>query len=603
MPQNELISRIWKQNLFTEGDIVKMLVILSLVMVSLMMTAYALENDLVELFPIIYTIPIILICLWYPHRSVMLTVILVGIFLCMNVYYSVLGFSINVIMSVIYASMFFWVLGATSLFSTHFRFTSSHYERLIANTRDAKFLCEAGSLKILAANSLFADIIEYAPYDLVGIPAETLWADENEKNRFADEMRYEGYIGNLEMNFRTKSGRIHTVLLSCRALLPDNLYECTVVDIGRMKMEQERLIQWNGHLQRLMHFSHDIIFMQGLDGRIIHFYWVNAPEYGLDAEKIVGEMPHTLLGADAAASHLERVNEVLSTKKTISYELPILLNGPPCSLSTILGPMYSTEGDLIGVVGTARDITELKQRKLACMQLEWEIDHWKEFLMTAAHELRTPLQPVIGYLRLILDDPEYYGIDPGTERLLQLSFEGADREREIVDQILEFSLITMDRVDLSVSDIQLYQLIEAVILEGAYRQDAEISNEIPENRLIQGDFDQMCQVLESLISNAVKYNKSPKKIRITYRESNKHHYIQVCDNGIGIPKEFLTSIFRPFCIVGAEKLNRQCGRMGLGLSIAKKYIQMHGGEMTVTSEVGVGSTFTIQIPKEVTYGK
>ncbi len=105
--------------------------------------------------------------------------------------------------------------------------------------------------------------------------------------------------------------------------------------------------------------------------------------------------------------------------------------------------------------------------------------------------------------------------------------------------------------------------------------------------------------MESLVSNAVKYSKPPENVWIRYVESNENHYIMVCDNGIGIPADIIRSIFGPFYIGGAEKLGRNSGRICPGLSIANKYVQLHGGEITVTSVVGEGSTFTIRIPREV----
>ena len=164
---------------------------------------------------------------------------------------------------------------------------------------------------------------------------------------------------------------------------------------------------------------------------------------------------------------------------------------------------------------------------------------------------------------------------------------------------VELSLLAMDHVELTIQGVSLHHLVNSVITEGGYSQKAQIWNKIPEDARIWGDPERLYQVVESLVSNAVKYNRPPKKVWIRYRGSNKNHYIMVCDNGIGIPSDRIESIFRPFYIGGAEKLNRKGGRIGLGLAIANKYVQLHGGEITVTSREGEGTTLTIRIPEEV----
>ena len=108
-------------------------------------------------------------------------------------------------------------------------------------------------------------------------------------------------------------------------------------------------------------------------------------------------------------------------------------------------------------------------------------------------------------------------------------------------------------------------------------------------------------MLDSVLSNAVNYSKPPRKIGIFYRSAmdDKKHHIAIRDNGIGIPQSQFSSIFEPFQLADASVLSRKYDRLGLSLSIAKKIIQMHGGDITVESVVNAGSTFTIDLPKEV----
>jgi signal transduction histidine kinase len=102
-----------------------------------------------------------------------------------------------------------------------------------------------------------------------------------------------------------------------------------------------------------------------------------------------------------------------------------------------------------------------------------------------------------------------------------------------------------------------------------------------------------------MLSNAVNYSKPPRKIRISYQSgtSDQMHRIAIQDNGIGITNTQLDEIFEPFQLPDSGNISRKYDRIGLSLSIAKKYVQMHGGYISVDSIVNLGSTFTIHIPK------
>jgi signal transduction histidine kinase len=114
--------------------------------------------------------------------------------------------------------------------------------------------------------------------------------------------------------------------------------------------------------------------------------------------------------------------------------------------------------------------------------------------------------------------------------------------------------------------------------------------------VIYADRDRLYQVLNGIISNAVKYNYDPRVVEISFRKEGLYNFIEISDNGNGIPPESMALIFEPFYIDNLSLLSREYGRIGLDLSIAKKYIELHGGEILVSSEKGRGSTFTVKIP-------
>ena len=130
---------------------------------------------------------------------------------------------------------------------------------------------------------------------------------------------------------------------------------------------------------------------------------------------------------------------------------------------------------------------------------------------------------------------------------------------------------------------------------------AEITVDIDESVELTADAPRIYSVIDSIISNAVNYSKPPRMIEIVYHSdvNGTEHRISVRDNGIGIRKEQISSIFEPFQLADATVLSRKYERLGLSLSVAKKIVQLHGGDITVDSTVGVGSTFTVHLPKEL----
>ena len=104
-------------------------------------------------------------------------------------------------------------------------------------------------------------------------------------------------------------------------------------------------------------------------------------------------------------------------------------------------------------------------------------------------------------------------------------------------------------------------------------------------------------MVEGIIANAIQYSKDPRIITISHSESVSSHSVRIADNGKGMDQNEITHIFEPFFIGDTNALNREFGRMGLGLSIARTYIEMHGGTILVDSAPRKGSTFTIVLPK------
>ncbi|MCW3129124.1 MAG: PAS domain-containing sensor histidine kinase [Methanophagales archaeon] len=249
-------------------------------------------------------------------------------------------------------------------------------------------------------------------------------------------------------------------------------------------------------------------------------------------------------------------------------------------------------------VASLLDITELKRKeeelRETCEKLA-ELDKMKrDFLNVAYHELRSPLAPIVGYASML----ERYKLPDKERRYLYTIEQSARQLEKLINRMLELARIDGKKIELSLEGVHIPEVVEEVIksLEPEAKEKRQkISTSIPEIE-IQADKQKIIAIFINLISNAIKY--TPEKGRIDIKVEDRGEDIRVCvaDTGIGIPEEHLSKIFERFYMVDTS-LTRKSGALGLGLSIVKEYVKLHGGKVWATSEPGKGSKFFFTLPK------
>ncbi|MCS7177773.1 MAG: GAF domain-containing protein [Anaerolineae bacterium] len=286
---------------------------------------------------------------------------------------------------------------------------------------------------------------------------------------------------------------------------------------------------------------------------------------------------------------------------------PMLIRGQPVGLLALGRPPGHPpidEGEMeflnivAGNLSVAWENARLYQEAVETAERLKEVDRLKsQFLANMSHELRTPLNSIIGFSRVILK-----GIDgPITEQQrqdLEAIFNSGQHLLGLINDILDISKIEAGKMELSFEPTDLGEIIRGVMSTAiALVKDKpiELQQSIPpELPTIIADSRRIRQVLLNLVSNAAKFTDQG-FIRVEAHADEEFVTISVSDSGIGIPPEKLPHIFEAFTQVDASP-SRKYGGTGLGLTISKSFVELHGGKIWVESELGKGSTFTFMLP-------
>lgn len=247
----------------------------------------------------------------------------------------------------------------------------------------------------------------------------------------------------------------------------------------------------------------------------------------------------------------------------------------------------STNREEVGTIVVLSDVT--KEQKLEQIR--------KDFVANVSHELRTPLTTIKSYLEALddgaIDDKEL------ATKFIKVADNETDRMIRLVNDLLNLSRLDEKNILLKKTLVSMKEMTEDVVDRFSFqcRQKSinlliEIPKFLPK---IEIDKDQIDQVLDNLISNAIKYTGENGEIIIRIRIEQNFLYIEIIDNGIGIQKKHLTRLFERFYRVDKAR-SREMGGTGLGLSIAKEIINAHNGEIFIESEANTGTKVTFYIP-------
>ena len=353
-------------------------------------------------------------------------------------------------------------------------------------------------------------------------------------------------------------------------------------------------------------------------------YGVATAVNGQEALALIRRHPFNIIIADIKLPDISGL-EILETAKELNPETAVIMITGHASIETaveainegayayILKPVAMTE--LETIINNAlreqrllienRELVESLQQSNKRLEetnraLEQVSRAKSDFMAKMSHELRTPLNSIIGFSEVLLSNTMSPRDKATHDEFLNYIHISTKHLLNLIDSILDLSKVESGKMTLELSEFDLAMLIEdvrmtALPMLATKKQTLEI--EIDEAiSSILADEPKMRQIFLNLISNAHKFTPRGGKIRIVCRLENPHLlHCSVIDNGIGISPQDQQRIFEEFGQVARSPNTRGQG-VGLGLSIARRLVELHGGNIWLVSEVGCGSTFTFSIP-------
>lgn len=284
---------------------------------------------------------------------------------------------------------------------------------------------------------------------------------------------------------------------------------------------------------------------------------------------------------------IEQVEEIFMTEVKVRKQMHLPLGIERKHFEVYGAPIIGTNHEWKGIVLVFHDITELK--KLEQMR--------KDFLANVSHELKTPITSIKGFSETLLDGAMEN--QQFREKFLNIILKESDRMQVLIEDLLDLSKIEQQGFRLNMAPVDMKEMIEEirVMLEKkANAKEMSLNVNAGKQTFVIGDVGRLKQVFINLINNAILYTPAGGDVSVELFEDVDYVYVKVSDTGIGIRKEEIPRIFERFYRVDKAR-SRNTGGTGLGLSIVKHLVEAHEGTITVESEIGKGTTFTVMLQK------
>jgi PAS domain S-box-containing protein len=368
-----------------------------------------------------------------------------------------------------------------------------------------------------------------------------------------------------------------------------------IVVVFRDVTDRKRAQHEHAWLAALVDSSEDAIATKTLDGIVTSWNPAATRLFGYAPEEIIGQPITAIIPSELYAQEDEILARLRRGERMEHFEtVRVAKDGRRIDISLTVSPIRGEDGTIMGASKIARDITQRKRNVLALREANRQKD---EFLATLAHELRNPLAPICAAAELLRNAK---ALAPELRAATAILERQARQMTHLVDDLLDMSRITSGRIRLHPEPVDLAEILRAVI--DTNRQSVEMARHqvmlaAPSEPVhVNGDRIRLTQIFSNILHNAVKYTPPGGKIEIALRTERGRAIASIRDNGRGIPVEMLDHIFEPFAQLD-RSYERPDGGLGIGLTLAKRLVELHQGRIEARSAGrGKGTEFLIHLP-------
>lgn len=371
-----------------------------------------------------------------------------------------------------------------------------------------------------------------------------------------------------------------------------------LVDISdRRRSELDR-----AHLSAIVDSSEDAIISKDLNGFVQSWNAAAQRLFGYTTEEAVGRHISFLIPPERADEEDQILARLRAGERVYHFDtVRVRSDGQPIHVALTISPVRDEAGRVVGASKIARDITDRKLAEVRTYRLLAQLkeaDQRKdEFLAILAHELRSPLAPLRNLLEIMKRGDGNGGVIEQVRSTLERQLGQMVR---LVDDLLDVSRITRGMLELRKERVELATAIHQSVevcrpLAESAKHDLSVSLP-PEPIYLHADLARMTQVFSNLLSNAFKYTEPGGRVWLTVVRQGSNVVVNVKDTGVGIPPDKIGSVFEMFTQIDRSSERSQDG-LGIGLSVVKRLVEMHGGSVDAySSGQGCGSEFVVRLP-------
>ncbi|WP_437910646.1 chemotaxis protein CheB [Sorangium sp. So ce327] len=436
----------------------------------------------------------------------------------------------------------------------------------------------------------------------VGRPIETFTYAVDHPELTADLKRVLATGERVERELRDRHGRSFFLrILPYRAKGTIAGVVLTLIDVSGLKAAEDALFHERYLLNSLLRSVPDAIYFKDARGRFIRTNHAMAERLGLsDPGEAAGKTGFELPGYEAALAVHQEDEVVLRTGEAQHYKLEQRVRQDgfvEWDLVTRL-PLIDAARHIVGIIGIFRSVTAQKRSE---EQIKDAVRRRDEFLAMLSHELRNPLGAIVHATALLKEDcsaPD--GASGLDEKVVQILERQSAQMARLLDDLLEASRVTQNKIELRKRVLDLGTVVKDAAdavknLMDTRGVDFSVVVD-PEPIWVEGDPARLQQVHVNLLNNAAKYTSRGGHVTLEAKRLDGHAVVRVKDDGVGIPKDMLDTVFELF-VQSSRTLDRSAGGLGVGLTLVRGLVEKHGGTVSARSDgEGKGCEFEVRLP-------